>query len=350
MWIRELQEFIDETLAPIIPNEIERNRYLTADMMKIWSRAFTSELYDHNESYESLEFLGDAVLKLIFPLYLSSQYPHLDKEMQDNLTVYYTKNTTLSEYSRALGFPQYVRIVGVETLGYGIEADVLEAFFGALFRVGDLVMRKQTGNPASEGRGFGDAKKFLEHLTRTVITIDMYRAEGPPKTIVHQIFARLSADSKLKEHFTEGKMDKIVLWLTDSQLTVLKEYGIEPRQPVGKGTGTNREAASEAAYTDALRYLATLGVTREWSENEKRSRELQHPTVSPYVPPAEKKLKKEGYKSMYFDVPRTTLTRGGKFLQLIGINATGKVILQSIFWPSGEDIHEGFAELLRLYA
>lgn len=107
---------------------------------KIYQTAFTHTSYanEHRtQSYERLEYLGDAVLELIM-----SEYLYLNTENEEGkmtkLRAHYVCENALYEYSLRLNLNEYLLLGKGESENGGkvrkaIVADIFEAFIGALF-------------------------------------------------------------------------------------------------------------------------------------------------------------------------------------------------------------------------
>lgn len=106
----------------------------------LYEKAFTHTSYanEHGlESYERLEYLGDAVLELFMSnyLYRNTEY---DEGMMTKLRAHYVCEDALYEYSLKLKFNEELRLGKGEEENGGkfrkaIVADIFEAFIGALF-------------------------------------------------------------------------------------------------------------------------------------------------------------------------------------------------------------------------
>lgn len=106
----------------------------------LYEIAFTHTSYanEHNvESYERLEYLGDAVLELVMSeyLYLKKEY---DEGEMTKLRAHYVCEDALNEYSLKLKLNEYLKLGhGEENSGgkyrKAIVADIYEAFTGAIF-------------------------------------------------------------------------------------------------------------------------------------------------------------------------------------------------------------------------
>ena len=121
----------------------DTNLYLTA-------LTHTSYANENNcESYERLEYLGDAVLEVIMSEYLYKN-TEFEEGVMTKTRAKYVCEDALYEYSLKLGLNEYLRLgVGEEENGgrlrKAIVADIFEAFIGAIFL----------------DQGFDTAKEFI---------------------------------------------------------------------------------------------------------------------------------------------------------------------------------------------
>ena len=108
---------------------------------KLYEQAFTHTSYsfEHNlkESYETLEFLGDAIVDLVVSDYLYNSKLYEEGEMTKIRASYVCENA-LYDYGMDLGFSQYIKVGHGETITGGkykkaIVADVFEALMGAIY-------------------------------------------------------------------------------------------------------------------------------------------------------------------------------------------------------------------------
>ena len=144
----DIQIFIMATTHPSYTNftknlNSERIRsqysYITdEEITPIQNREGILEL--RNESYERIEFLGDAVLRLVLTDILDERYPDKDEGFMTKLRAEMEKKEKLFELCKVIGLNTYILI------SYYIECkdgrqndkdileDVFEAFIGALYR------------------------------------------------------------------------------------------------------------------------------------------------------------------------------------------------------------------------
>lgn len=315
-WLQRLQLFLNKLLEPIIPDQAQRNRYLEPRAMVIWARAFTHETVSPSDNYEDLEFLGDAMLKASFPKYLMRRLPHLHKGEYTELNVFYMSKLRQAELSRRLGFGEYILVTGIDRAILNLETDVFESFFGALDTISDMI---------TPGLGFANCYNMIIHIFKD-IEIDESKGRGSAKTQVIQIFVRFDLPKPVEIADETDRFNiKFSVRLQPEHIAFLRSYGVEIRDPlIGYGQAPTKADASSKAYAQALETLADHGITTEWAEEAKQARDFMDPSVAPYVAAASARLQKEGFDTMYFFVPRKTVTPKGAIVQLVGVRPTGQ--------------------------
>ncbi|MBQ8681360.1 MAG: ribonuclease III [Bacilli bacterium] len=104
---------------------------------KLYIQAFTHTSYSNEhseyESYERLEFLGDAVLELIISDYLYNE-KHLEEGTMTKMRSSYVCEAACCTYAKELGLDEYIRLgSGEAEANTTILADVFESFIGAMY-------------------------------------------------------------------------------------------------------------------------------------------------------------------------------------------------------------------------
>ena len=120
--------------------EILEKLEITPKRESLFVRAFTHTSYaneNKTESYERLEYLGDAVLEFIMSEYLYKNTEKKEGEMS-KLRAHYVCENALYEYAIRIGLNEYILLgKGEEESGgrnrKAIVADVFESFIAALF-------------------------------------------------------------------------------------------------------------------------------------------------------------------------------------------------------------------------
>lgn len=103
----------------------------------LYVQAFTHTSYSNEnlecESYERLEFLGDAVLELIISDYLYNE-KHLEEGTMTKMRASYVCEAACCTYAKELGLDKYIRLGSGEVeANTTILADVFESFIGAMY-------------------------------------------------------------------------------------------------------------------------------------------------------------------------------------------------------------------------
>lgn len=169
----------------IIPNDIA-----------LYETAFTHTSYANEvgcQSYERLEYLGDAVLELVISEYLYKNTKY-EEGMMTKLRAHYVCETALYEYSIRLGLNEYLKLGhGEEHTGgkfrKAIVADIFESFIGALFLDQGLTCAQKfiydNVIPCIEKQEFdffSDYKSQLQELVQTdqrSLAYHIIKEEGP---------------------------------------------------------------------------------------------------------------------------------------------------------------------------
>lgn len=154
----------------IKPNDIE-----------LYETAFTHTSYANEEkveSYERLEYLGDAVLELIMSDYLYNNTDY-QEGMMTKLRAHYVCENANYEYSTRIGLNEYLRLGHGEEASGGkyrkaIVADIYEAFIGAIYLDQGIEKAKefiyQTAIPYLKNHKlnfYDDYKSELQELVQT---------------------------------------------------------------------------------------------------------------------------------------------------------------------------------------
>lgn len=189
---------------------------------KLRSLAFVHSSADMGESYERLEFLGDAVLELTVSELLFEQRPDFSEGQLTKTRAALVNEAALAGIARELSFCDFLVLGRGERNSGGAEkpsilSDVVEALIGAVYIDGGfdeakkLVHRllKNNIDAVLSGGGFSDYKTTLqEHYHKqgtTNIVYEVYDEKGPPHD--KTFFVKLSVDGK-KLSSGEGKSKK----------------------------------------------------------------------------------------------------------------------------------------------
>lgn len=198
----------------------------------LYRTAFTHTSYSNEhvgcDSYERLEFLGDAVLELIISNYLY-QEKHLEEGTMTKMRASYVCEEACCTYAKKLEFDKYILLgSGEASASVTIMADVFESFIGATYL----------------DQGFEFVNEFVlsiivDYINRGIDFLHDYKSElqelvqTEKKSAVYEVI-----DEKGPAHdktFTcQVKVDEIIM---------------------GVGSGSSKKSAEQEAAKEALSKL-----------------------------------------------------------------------------------------------
>ena len=199
----------------------------------LYSQAFTHTSYANEvkcESYERLEFLGDAILELIISEYLYKNTSYEEGKMT-KLRSHYVCENALYEYSVKLGLNEYIKLGKGQLEQDGkhckaIVADIFESFIAAMFL----------------DSGLKEVKKFIYNYVIPIIesnTLDFFS----------------DYKSKLQEFVQTDKKSLEYILVNEEGPAHNKTFEIEVRINgilYGKGVAKSKKEAEQMAAKDAL--------------------------------------------------------------------------------------------------
>ncbi|MFW5868793.1 MAG: ribonuclease III [Armatimonadota bacterium] len=201
--------------------------------------AFTHNSYarehglDEPASNQRLEFLGDAVLDLVFAAHLYEQYPNLPEGDLTRLKAAVVRKSALAAIARRLDLGQYILLGRGEEITGGrnkasLLADVVEALIGAIFL----------------GSGYEAAREFvLEHFTAMLEDVEARDSLHDHKSALQEILqARSLPPPRYRVVTTEGPPH-------DRWFTV---EACHDGEVIGTGEGGAKRAAEQQAAEEAL--------------------------------------------------------------------------------------------------
>lgn len=192
---------------------------------------------DDVESYEQLEFLGDAVLDLVITEILFELYPNNNEGFMTKVRSRLVREDTLADLSQKLGLASLIE-VGNRVRGQGIElknsvlCDIFEAVVGAVYK--DL--------------GYEASQKFIKNVYHTHINFaDVSSRQDNYKSLLLE-FAQAKKLSVPEYHIvseTGPDHDKTF------EVNVVINSTIQ-----GSGKAKNKKKAEQAAAKRALEKLS----------------------------------------------------------------------------------------------
>ncbi len=223
-----------EFLESVIGEPIQRPHYFLR-ALRHRSRLIEDNL-DQAESYEQLEFLGDAVLDLVVTEMLFQMYPERNEGFMTKLRSRLVREDALADLSVKLGFPDYIE-VGARVKSQGIQlknsvlSDIFEAVIGAIYK--DL--------------GFKASQKFIKIVYTTHVDIsDVSTTQDNYKSLLLE--------------FTQARKlsipDYIVTSETGPDHDKTFQIDVKVNEEVfGHGKAKNKKKAEQAAAQEALEIL-----------------------------------------------------------------------------------------------
>lgn len=201
--------------------------------ISLYEQALTHTSYanEHDtESYERLEFLGDAILELIISEYLYKNTSFEEGRMT-KLRSHYVCENALYEYSVKLGLNEYIKLGKGQKDQDGkhckaIVADVFESFIAAMFLDNDIE----------------EVKKFIYTYVIPIVesnSLDFFQ----------------DYKSKLQEYVQTDKKSLEYVIISETGPSHDKTFEVEVRIDkivYGKGIAKSKKEAEQLAAKDAL--------------------------------------------------------------------------------------------------
>lgn len=196
------------------------NLYVTA----LTHSSYSNE--HHVESYERLEFLGDAVLQIVTSEYLYRTTSLKEGEMSKERASYVCERA-LATYAKEIGIVPFIRVGHgqLDNINDTIIADVFESVIGAIFL----------------DQGFDIAREFILSIVSPYIASN------------HEFIEDYK--SKLQELVQTGKKSLEYVVTNETGPAHQKEFTIEVRidgMVYGKGVGKSKKEAEQRAAFDAI--------------------------------------------------------------------------------------------------
>ena len=173
--------------------------------------SFANEMKIHKwESYERLEFLGDAVLEMVSSEFLYGLYPEKPEGELSKIRAYLVCEPSHAFCARKLGLEEFILLGRGEECTGGrqrdsIISDVMEAVIGALFLDGGIdaaktYIMKYVLSDLDEKRLFYDAKSILQehvqkHPEQGTLSYVLLKEEGPDHDKSYEVQAMIGSQA-----------------------------------------------------------------------------------------------------------------------------------------------------------
>lgn len=227
--IKKLERIINTKIDdPFLFIRALRHRSILAD-----------DSFSKADSYERLEFLGDAVLDLIITEIIFENFPDENEGFLTKLRAKLVKGDSLANYARQLNLGDLI-VLGKRAEGQGIEfsksvlADIFEALIGAIY----------------EDQGYKKASQFVSHTIEEYVDFE-------------SVIDMLDNYKSMLLEYAQAERMKIPRYklISESGPGHDKTFEVEvlvDDQPMGKGSGKSKKSAEQRAARSALKKMQQL--------------------------------------------------------------------------------------------
>jgi len=249
--IYNIKDLVFNILKNVVPNP---ELYVDNKYIKIWIKAFTSETYDPTFNYEDEEYVGDRVLKVVYPKYLSIRYPTYNRKELSNIDMLVMEKKNQYDLAFELGLIDQILIPHRNTIPVGVGGDVFESFFGALDTVGDLV---------EKGTGIVLCFNLITYIFNQNTIPDNLKL-GSSKMIVEQIFKRLTLPPIKVVIYKQNQLINVKLELNKEQLDYFNSRGVVLTPIISEAYGKSQKPTIIKAYDNAYQYLLSQKIDEQF--------------------------------------------------------------------------------------
>ena len=188
----------------------------------------------HVPHYQRLEFLGDAVLELAVSRYLYFELPEVDEGKLTRIRAALVREESLNRAARRIGLGEFIRLsVGEERSGGrekpSILSDVMEAVLAAVYL----------------DAGFDEAVRIIGMVLGEELRPEVLKDHLDAKSRLQELMQR------------EGRMPSYDYLSMEGppHAPVFAYRVMDGEQELGRGTGTSKQNAQQAAARDALKRM-----------------------------------------------------------------------------------------------
>jgi dsRNA-specific ribonuclease len=261
--INTLKDLILNVLKNIL-TESEAKKYVNDQYMPIWHRAFTNETFDPTINYEDDEYVGDRIMKIVYPKYLNKRQPNYTPMDISNIDMLVMEKKNQYDLAFELGFINFIQLPHHQSVPVGVGGDVFESFFGALDEVSDSIMPDM---------GLINAYNMMTYIFNQNKMPDELRL-GNSKMIVEQIFIQMGL--KIEPVIVENNNSFTAeIKLNQEQLNFFIQHNIDMPLTIGKGTARSTKPALKIAYDQAIVTLEKYNVNQEFINKIKQLRKIE---------------------------------------------------------------------------
>ena len=188
----------------------------------------------HVPHYQRLEFLGDAVLELAVSRYLYFELPEVDEGKLTRIRAALVREESLNRAAQRIGLGEFIRLsVGEERSGGrqkpSILSDVMEAVLAAVYL----------------DAGFDEAVRIIGMVLGEELRPEVLKDHLDAKSRLQELMQR------------EGRMPSYDYLSMEGppHAPVFAYRVMDGEQELGRGSGTSKQNAQQAAARDALKRM-----------------------------------------------------------------------------------------------
>lgn len=188
----------------------------------------------HVPHYQRLEFLGDAVLELAVSRYLYFELPEVDEGKLTRIRAALVREESLNRAARRIGLGEFIRLsVGEERSGGrekpSILSDVMEAVLAAVYL----------------DAGFDEAVRIIGMVLGEELRPEVLKDHLDAKSRLQELLQR------------DGRMPSYDYLSVEGppHAPVFSYRVMDGEQELGRGSGTSKQNAQQAAARDALKRM-----------------------------------------------------------------------------------------------
>ena len=188
----------------------------------------------HVPHYQRLEFLGDAVLELAVSRYLYFELPEVDEGKLTRIRAALVREESLNRAARRIGLGDFIRLsVGEERSGGrekpSILSDVMEAVLAAVYL----------------DAGFDEAVRIISMVLGEELRPEVLKDHLDAKSRLQELMQR------------DGRMPSYDYLSMEGppHAPVFSYRVMDGEQELGRGSGTSKQNAQQAAARDALKRM-----------------------------------------------------------------------------------------------
>ncbi len=188
----------------------------------------------HVPHYQRLEFLGDAVLELAVSRYLYFELPEVDEGKLTRIRAALVREESLNRAAQRIGLGEFIRLsVGEERSGGrqkpSILSDVMEAVLAAVYL----------------DAGFDEAVRIIGMVLGEELRPEVLKDHLDAKSRLQELMQR------------EGRMPSYDYLSMEGppHAPVFSYRVMDGEQELGRGSGTSKQNAQQAAARDALKRM-----------------------------------------------------------------------------------------------